>query len=260
MAAAGDAAADTPRRVLVTGGARGLGRAVVTDLAAAGYDVVFTYNASSDAAEELAGELGREHPGRSFETRQLDLSDRESVAGFVAALEDDAPYYGLVHNAGQSYDSLAAVMDQERAETAMQVNFWSLTRLVGGLVRRMTRAREGRIVLIGSVTAMRGSVGNAAYAASKAALMGYMRTLALETAKRGVTVNYVAPGFIDTDMMAPYAGYREKMEGQIPVGRFASPDEIASVVGFLMSPASRYMTGTVLPVDGGLTAAMPVHR
>lgn len=260
MAAADSGTPNMARRVLVTGGARGLGRAVVTSLAATGHDVIFTYNASGDAARELAGELTANFPGQTFESRRLDLSDRESVAGFVAALEDDAPFYGFVHNAGQSYDSLAAVMDQDRAEEVMQVNFWSLTRLAGGLVRRMTRAREGRIVLVGSVTAMRGSVGNAAYAASKAALMGYMRTLALETAKRGVTVNYVAPGFIDTDMMAPYAGYREKMESQIPVGRFASPDEIAAVVDFLMSPASRYMTGTVLPVDGGLTAAMPVHR
>jgi len=252
MAAAGDAAADTPRRVLVTGGARGLGRAVVTDLAAAGYDVVFTYNASSDAAEELAGELGREHPGRSFETRQLDLSDRESVAGFVAALEDDAPYYGLVHNAGQSYDSLAAVMDQERAETAMQVNFWSLTRLVGGLVRRMTRAREGRIVLIGSVTAMRGSVGNAAYAASKAALMGYMRTLALETAKRGVTVNYVAPGFIESAMTEKLNEKQaEAIMGAIPMKRMGTGAEVASAVAYLASDEASYTTGQIHLVDGG---------
>lgn len=267
MAPAGSGPANDPesnagkaRKVLVTGGARGLGRAVVAALATSGYEVTFTYNASSEAADTLAGELKDTYPGRTFETRQLDLSDRQSVEIFASALAEGEPYYGLVHNAGQSYDSLAAIMDQDKAEVAMQVNFWSLTRLAGSLVRRMTRAREGRIVLIGSVTALRGSVGNAAYAASKSALLGYMRTLALETAKRGVTVNYVAPGFIDTDMMAAYADYREKMEGQIPVGRFAAPEEIAAVVDFLMSPASCYMTGAVLPVDGGLTAAIPVHR
>ncbi|MEJ8573831.1 SDR family NAD(P)-dependent oxidoreductase [Microbaculum marinum] len=250
----------SPRRILVTGGARGLGRAVVSALAASGHSIVFTYNSSTEAAETLAEELRGSYPGREFETRRLDLSDRASVDAFVEALADEEPFYGFVHNAGQSYDSLAAVMDQDRAEAVMQVNFWSLTRLAGAIVRRMTRARVGRIVMIGSVTALRGSVGNAAYAASKSALLGYMRTLTLETAKRGVTVNYIAPGFIDTEMMAPYADYREKMESQIPVGRFAAPEEIAAVADFLMSPASCYMTGAVLPVDGGLTAAIPVHR
>lgn len=253
-------AADGSRRVLVTGGARGLGRAVVERLASDGYDVLFTYNASSAPAEELAGALRAAHPDRMFEARALDLSDRAAVEAFVAALEDEEPFYGFVHNAGMPYDSLAAVMDQDRAERSMQVNFWSLTRLAGGLVRRMTRARRGRIVVVGSVVALRGSVGNAAYAASKAAILGYTRTLAMETAKRGVTVNYIAPGFIDTEMMAPYADYREKMEQQIPVGRFATPEEIAAVVPFLLSPSAGYITGAVVPVDGGLTAAMPVHR
>jgi 3-oxoacyl-[acyl-carrier protein] reductase len=256
--AAADASAR--RRVLVTGGARGLGRAMVETLAGDGYDVLFTYNASAAPAEALVAELAAAHPGAAFEARPLDLSSRAAVEGFVAALEDEAPFYGFVHNAGLPYDSLAAVMDQDRAEQSMQVNFWSLTRLAGGLVRRMTRARAGRIVVVGSVVALRGSVGNAAYAASKAAILGYTRTLAMETAKRGVTVNYIAPGFIDTDMMAPYADYRQKMESQIPVGRFATPQEIAAVVPFLLSPAAGYITGAVVPVDGGLTAAMPVHR
>ena len=105
-----------------------------------------------------------------------------------------------------------------------------------------------------------GMPGGAVYAASKAALLGYIRTLALETAKRGVTVNFIAPGFINTDMLAPYADYHEHMEGQIPIGRFARPEEIANVVAFLMSPGAGYITGAVLPVDGGLTAAIPVHR
>ena len=248
------------KRVLVTGGARGLGRAIVTTLAAAGHDVTFTCNASTDAAEALAEELRGAYPGRDFSVREVDLSDRDSVSAFAETLAGEETYYGFVHNAGQSYDSLAAVMDQERAERVMQINFWSLTKLCGALVRRMTRARTGRIVMIGSVVAMRGSVGNAAYAATKAAMLGYMRTLAMETAKRGVTVNYVAPGFIDTDMMAPYENYRENMEKQIPMGRFAEPGDIADVIDFLLSPAAGYVTGIEMPVDGGLMAAMPVHR
>jgi 3-oxoacyl-[acyl-carrier protein] reductase len=248
------------RRVLVTGGAKGLGRAIVTALAASGYDVEFTYNASAAPAEELLAELRRAHPERAFAARPLDLSDRDAVTAFADGLASDGPWYGLVHNAGSSYDSLAAMMDQAQAEAAMQVNFWSLTKLAGALFRPMSRAREGRIVVIGSVVALRGSVGNAAYAASKGALLSYVRTLALEAGRRGVTVNYVAPGFIDTEMMEPYKAHRESMESQIPLGRFAAPEEIAGVVGFLVSPAAGYVTGAVLPVDGGLMAAIPVHR
>jgi NAD(P)-dependent dehydrogenase (short-subunit alcohol dehydrogenase family) len=142
----------------------------------------------------------------------------------------------------------------------MQVNFWSFTRLAAGLVRTMMRARDGRIVAIGSVTAERGNQGNAAYAASKAALLGYTRTLAVESASRGITVNYVAPGFIDTDMLAKYGKYRESMESQIPAKRFAKPDDVAGIVAFLLSPHAAYITGAYLPVDGGLTAAIGIHR
>ncbi len=107
---------------------------------------------------------------------------------------------------------------------------------------------------------MQANQGNAAYAASKAALLGYCRTLAIETAKRGITVNYVAPGFIATDMMAAYEAYREKMESQIPAGRFAKPEDVAAVVGFLASEGAAYVTGATIPVDGGLTAQIGVHR
>jgi NAD(P)-dependent dehydrogenase (short-subunit alcohol dehydrogenase family) len=116
------------------------------------------------------------------------------------------------------------------------------------------------VVVIGSVTAERGNQGNAAYAASKAALLGYVRTLAIEVASRGITANYVAPGFIDTDMMAKYGKYREQMEKQIPAQRFAKPDDIAGLVAFLLGPAAAYITGAYLPVDGGLTASMGLHR
>ncbi len=165
-----------------------------------------------------------------------------------------------MHNAGQSYDTLAALMDRDRAEASMQVNFWSFTRIAKGVVRGMTRAREGRIVAIGSVAALRGNAGNAAYAATKGALISYCRTLAMETAKRGVTVNVVAPGFIDTAMLAPYADHRAKIEGQIPLGRFAAPEEVATLVAYLVGPGAGYITGAVLPVDGGLTAQLGVHR
>ena len=246
-------------RILVTGGAKGVGAAIVRALASAGHDVDFTYRSSGEQALALAAEIAASEPGRAIRALPLDLSDKPALDAFCEKAEDEG-YFGFVHNAGQPYDSLAAMMVQDKAEAAMQVNFWAFTRLAKSLVRGMVRARAGRIVAIGSVAALRGNPGNAAYAASKGALISYANTLAVETGKRGVTVNVIAPGFVDTDMMAPYAAYREKMESQIPAGRFARPEEVAGLAAFLMSPPAAYITGTVLPIDGGLMAQMGVHR
>jgi NAD(P)-dependent dehydrogenase (short-subunit alcohol dehydrogenase family) len=254
----GDAA--DRRRVLVTGGGRGLGTAIVRALAQAGHSVTFTYRSAAADTESLLAELGQAHPQQTFAAHSLDLADKATVEAFAKTLDSETPYSGFVHNAGQSYDALAMMMDQGKAEQAMQVNFWSFTRLVNALVRPMMRARDGRIAAIGSVTALQANQGNAAYAASKSALLGYVRTLAIETARTGITVNYVAPGFIDTAMVAPYAKYREQMESQIPARRFARPEEIAGVVAFLLSPSATYVTGSVLTVDGGLSAAIGIHR
>jgi 3-oxoacyl-[acyl-carrier protein] reductase len=245
------------KRILVTGGGKGVGAAIVRQLARQGFDVDFTYRSSEAQAKQLAIDLTM--GGRDVRALRLDLSMREAVDAFAKACEETG-YHGIVHNAGQTYDALSMMIDQDKAEAAMQVNLWSFIRLIKSLSRGMIRARSGRVAVIGSVTALQASQGNAAYAASKAALLGYCRTLAIETAKRGVTVNYVAPGFIATDMMAAYENYREKMESQIPVGRFAKPEEVAAVVGFLMSEAAAYVTGAVIPVDGGLTAQIGVHR
>jgi NAD(P)-dependent dehydrogenase (short-subunit alcohol dehydrogenase family) len=246
-------------KILVTGGAKGVGAAIVRALAAAGHDVDFTFRSSADQAKALAEEIAASHPGRAIKALPLDLSDKEALDAFCEAREGDS-YFGLVHNAGQPYDSLAAMMAQDKAEAAMQVNFWAFTRLAKSLMRNMIRARTGRIVAIGSVAALRGNPGNAAYAASKGALISYAKTLAVETGKRGVTVNVIAPGFVDTDMMAPYAAYRDKMQAQIPAGRFAKPEEVAGLAAFLMSEPAAYISGTVLPIDGGLTAQLGVHR
>ena len=246
-------------RVLVTGGGRGVGAAIVRALVEAGHDVDFTYRTSAEAATVLADELMAAYPGRRVAIHPVDLADRDAVDAFCEAVEGEG-WFGLVHNAGQPYDALAAVMQQDRAEVVMQVNFWSLTRIVKALMRGMIRARQGRIVAIGSVAALQGNPGNAAYAASKGALVSYCRTLAIETARRGVTVNVIAPGFIDTEMMTPYAAYRDAMEKQIPAGRFARPEEVAGLAAFLLSEPAAYLTGTVLPIDGGLTAMIGVHR
>jgi NAD(P)-dependent dehydrogenase (short-subunit alcohol dehydrogenase family) len=246
-------------RVLVTGGGKGVGAAIVRALVAAGHDVDFTYRSSGDAAKALADELMQANPGRTIKAHEIDLADKAALESFCEMLEGES-VFGLIHNAGQPYDALAAMMQQDTAEAAMQVNFWSLTRIAKSLMRGMIRAKAGRIVAIGSVAALQGNPGNAAYAASKGALISYCRTLSVETAKRGVTVNVIAPGFIDTDMMAPYAAYRENMEKQIPSGRFAKPEEIAGLAAFLLSEPAAYITGAVLPIDGGLTSMLGVHR
>ena len=156
-----------PQRTFVTGGGRGLGSAIVRALAAAGQGVTFTYRSASSEADALVKELAAAYPKQTFAAHALDLSDKEAVEKFAKALAAE-PYSGFVHNAGQSYDSLAVMMDQTKAEAAMQVNFWSFTRFVNLLTRPMMRARYGRIAVIGSVTALQANQGNAAYAACSA--------------------------------------------------------------------------------------------
>ena len=152
------------------------------------------------------------------------------------------------------------MIDQDRAENVMQVNFWAMTRLASAIVRPMIAARQGRIVGIGSITYSHGVAGNAVYAASKGAMMSYIKTLAIESARRNVCANYIAPGFVDTEMLAPYKDYRKKMESQIPLRRFAKPEEIAGLVDFLLSPPAAYITGTIIPIDGGIHAGLAVQR
>ena len=248
------------QRVLVTGGGRGVGAAIVRALALAGFDVLFTVRTAEAEAEALIASIKADKPDAAVEARLLDLADKAAVETFAATLAEEPAYYGFIHNAGMSYDTLAALVDQGKAEELMQVNYWSFVKLVGALVRPMTRARAGRIVAIGSIAADVANAGNAIYAGSKAALAGYCRTLAIESARRGVTVNVVAPGFVDTAMLAPYAAYRANVEKQIPAGRFAGPEDVAALVSFLLSPGAAYITGTTLPVDGGLTAALAIQR
>jgi 3-oxoacyl-[acyl-carrier protein] reductase len=248
------------QRVLVTGGGRGVGAAIVRSLALADFDVVFTVRTAAAEAEQLIADIKAEKPDAVLEVRSLDLADKDAVDAFAAQVAEEPTYFGLVHNAGMSYDTLAALVDQTKAEQLMQVNYWSFVRLAGALVRPMTRARAGRIVAIGSIAADVANAGNAIYAGSKAALGGYCRTLAIESARRGVTVNVVAPGFVDTAMLEPYAAYRANVEKQIPAGRFAKPADVGAVVGFLLSPGAAYVTGATLPVDGGLTAALAIQR
>ncbi|MGE0697470.1 MAG: SDR family NAD(P)-dependent oxidoreductase [Hyphomicrobiaceae bacterium] len=250
-----------PRRtVVVTGGGKGIGEAVVRALAADGYDVTYTFRASADAARALTDDLAGRHPGQTFAGIETDLADAGQVELLAAKLEAMPQLYGLIHNAGATADALAALLDQARAQMLMQVNFLAMTRLIKAALRPMLRARAGRIIGIGSITATRGAQGNAAYAASKGAMASFMRTLAVEVGARGVTANIIAPGYVDTQMLAPYAGVRGTVERQIPVGRYVRPEEVAALVAFLAGPLAAAITGAEIRIDGGLSAAIAIGR
>lgn len=245
---------------LVIGGRRGIGAAVVRALAASGADVIYTYRSDPDGVARQLMDLRAAYPACRIEALRLDLADRAAVDTFAARLDDGPAIDIHVQVGGATLDRLAVLLDEDALATLMQVNFVSFTRIARAVARPMTQARAGRIIAIGSVLGNLASPGSAAYGASKAALLGYVRSLATETARRGVTVNYVAPGFVDTDMMAPFAPHRAITEARIPTGRYAHPEEIAAVVAFLASPAASYITGAIIPVDGGLTAAIGVPR
>lgn len=248
------------KTVFVTGGARGIGEGIVRELAADGYDVSFSYRASAEQAEALRDELQAGYPGQTFSSHACDMSDRQQVDEFATLISETENLYGLAYNAGGSYDSLTAMVDQDRAEALFQLNFWALTRIAGKASRPLMRAKSGRIVAVGSITAQLGVSGNAIYAASKGAMLSYIRTLAIEVARKGVTANYLSPGYVDTDLMAPYADYREKVEQQIPLRRFGRSDEVGALTRFLFSPLAGYITGANIPIDGGVSAGLSIQR
>ena len=270
--------ASPARRALVIGGGRGIGAAVVQTLTERGFAVTYTYRtapadpghatsahaASGDPARAVSGDPDRAAPGdiATFPVTaiRLDLADRAAVDAFAQTQEDAPAWDALVQVGGTTYDTLAAMMDQDKAERAMQVNFFAFARIARAVVRPMMRARHGRIVAIGSVIGQVASQGNTAYGATKAALLAYVKGLAIESARRGVTVNYIAPGFVDTEMMAPFAAYRAATENRVPAGRFARAEEIAAVAGFLVSAEAGYVNGAYIPVDGGLTASAGIPR
>lgn len=247
------------KTVFVAGGARGIGLGIVNALAADGYDVSFSYRSSPEEALGLRDTLQAQYAEQTISAHQVDMSDREQVESFAKVISDTEGLYGLVYNAGGSYDTLAAMVDQDKAEALFQLNFWALTCLAGAAARPLMRARSGRIIAIGSITAQMGVQGNSIYAATKGAMLSYVRTLAIELARRGVTANYISPGYIDTDLMAPYADYRANVEKQIPLRRFGQSEEVGALASFLFSPYAGYITGTVIPIDGGVSAGLSIR-
>jgi 3-oxoacyl-[acyl-carrier protein] reductase len=228
------------RSVLVTGGNRGIGLAIARRLAAGGDQVTVT-SRSGDPV-----------PGLSV--ARCDVTDAASVdAAFGQAEEQHGPVEVLVSNAGITHDQLLAVMKEEDFAAVLDTNLTGAYRVARRAVRSMMRQRHGRLIFVSSVVGLLGSAGQANYAASKAGLVGLARSLARELASRNITANVVAPGFVDTDMTAALPEARRKeILASVPLARYASPDEVAGVVAFLAGQDAGYITGAVIPVDGGL--------
>ena len=237
---------------LVTGGTRGIGRAVVLALAAAGAKVAFTYRASSDAADALVAEL--ESNGTEAFGIQAEAADPAAAEAAVAAVvERWGRIDALVVNAGITRDGLMIRMTAADWQAVIDTNLTGAFHICKAAYLPMMKQRSGSIVTLSSVVGVTGNAGQANYAASKAGLIGFTKSLAKELAGRGVRANVVAPGYIATDMTAAVS--EKAMEGiaaQIPLGKAGTPEDIAGAVVWLCSPAAAYVTGHVLHVDGGM--------
>jgi 3-oxoacyl-[acyl-carrier protein] reductase len=228
------------RSVLVTGGNRGIGLAIARRLAAGGDSVTIT-SRSGDPVDGLA-------------VARCDVTDTASVdAAFGQVEKEQGPVEVLVANAGINHDQLLALMSEDDFSSVLDTNLTGAFRVTKRAVRGMIRARRGRLIYISSVVGLLGSGGQANYAASKAGLVGLARSTARELASRAITANVVAPGFVDSDMTAALPEERRAaILAQIPLARYAAADEVAGVVQFLAGDDAGYITGAVIPVDGGL--------
>lgn len=241
------------RVALVTGGSRGIGRAVVERLADDGYDVAFCYSSRGDAAQEV--EKAVRERGTDVLAEQVDVTDADRFKQFVATTEDTlGPIDALVTCAGITRDNPLLLMSPGDWQQVVDVNLTGTFVACRSVIFSLMKRKAGSVVLVSSVAGVYGNATQTNYAASKAGIIGLGKSLAKEVAGRGIRVNVVAPGFIDTDMTG---GLPEKLRAaaveRIPAHRFGTATEVASTVSFLVSPASSYVTSQVLGVDGGLT-------
>lgn len=245
-------AEQTPRTALVTGGGRGIGKAIVRALAADGIMTAFTYKSSATAAGELVNELSE--AGHTAKAYQSDAADFSSAASVVETVVREWGRIDiLVNNAGINRDGLLMRMSEDDWDIVMVNNLKSVFNYTRAACRAMMSQRSGRIINITSIVGITGNAGQTNYSASKAGIIGFTKSVAKELGSRNIQCNALAPGYVETDMTGALSPEQRKaLTDMIPLKRTAQPEEIASVVLFLASPASAYMTGQVLCVDGGM--------
>ncbi len=237
---------------VVTGGTRGIGKAIVLALAESGVHVCASYVSNSGSAESMRDEAVK--LGQSISVHQMDVGNPDDCVRFInEALEQFGHVDYLVNNAGINIDRTVRRMTIDEWHAVMRINISGCFYMVKAVVEHMVERGSGRIVNISSIIGETGNVGQANYATAKSGMHGLTKSLALELARKGVTVNCVAPGFIDTDMMSSVPeAVLESIVGRIPVGRLGAPEEVAYVVECLLDDRASYVTGAVIPVNGGL--------
>jgi 3-oxoacyl-[acyl-carrier protein] reductase len=243
-------ASERPRKVLVTGGSRGIGRAIALEAAAVGFVVTLTYQSRAEEAAEVVRQI--EENGGSACCARLDISDRDATqAALEKMMTESSPFYGVVCNAGVTADAPFPGMSGDAWDHVLRTNLDGFYNVLKPLTLPMVRLHQGgRIVVLSSVAGLVGNRGQVNYSASKAGLIGATRALSLELAKRKITVNCVAPGLIETEMVQHLPV--EQLGAMIPMQRFGKPEEVAAVVGFLLSDAASYVTGETISVNGGM--------
>jgi 3-oxoacyl-[acyl-carrier protein] reductase len=242
----------TGKSALVTGASRGIGRAIALNLAEAGADVVVNYAGNAQAADEVVGLI--EAMGRQAFKVQADVSSAEQTEGLVKqTLDRFGKLDILINNAGITRDNLIMRMKEAEFDEVIATNLKGVFNLIKAASRPMMKQRYGRIVNLSSVVGVLGNAGQANYVASKAGVIGLTKSAARELASRNITVNCVAPGFIETDMTGKLTdAMKQQMLGQIPLARFGQPADVAGMVRFLVSDEAAYMTGQTLHIDGGM--------